>query len=730
MWHRSAPVSGADSTAVADGPKVSHHLRMLIVAAVGLSAIVAAVALTTWVNTTATSYDQLANGLTLLGVTAVSVVIVRGHQALQRTTRHLAAARQTLAGVVESSDDAIVAKTLDGTITAWNTGAERMFGYRADQAIGNNIAMVTLPAEIANLPDIFARVGRGELVDHYETQRIRGDGTVLDVWVSISPLRDANGAVVGASAITRDITEHKQAEAARRVLAAVVESSDDSIVAKALDGTITAWNPGAERMYGYSADEAVGNNIAMIILPDNRTDLTDILTRVGRGEQIEHFETQRIRKDGTVLDISVSISPIRDDSGAVVGASAITHDITARKRAEADMRDLEERSQQAQRLQSLGQLAGGIAHDFNNLLAIILNYSDFIAEETADDSPVHGDAMTIRSAAERATALARQLLVFARGEPMTTEIFDLNVAIADAQNLLTRTIGAHINLITRPSPSAVMISADRGQIHQVLLNLVFNARDAMPDGGTLVIEATTAEIDDGTTHLQPPLAPGVYARLLVSDTGIGMTAEVAQHILEPFYTTKPKGHGTGLGLATVYGIVTQAGGGLNIYSEPNLGTTMRIYLPTVDNAVRIPHEKDTERPATGHGQTILVVEDEDAIRQVVARILGSNGYVVLTAGLGSEAMALLADHRCDLLLTDVVMPEMSGRHLAERAQKRYPDLPVLYMSGYSDGLLTDQRLLEAGSELLQKPFTAPELLRKVHNSMTHGQTSAHVHSTP
>ena len=508
-----------------------------------------------------------------------------------------------------------------------------------------------------------------------------------------------------------------RAQQAQRVLAAVVESSEDAIVVRSLDGTITAWNRGAERMYGYRADEVIGQHAKIFATGPEDAELAGVLDRIGRDERVDLRETRHHRKDGSELDVSVRTSPVLDGTGTVAGASTIIRDITEQKRATARQRLADERSQQAQRLQSLGQLAGGIAHDFNNLLAVILNYTEFIAEQAGEDDPIRADAMKVRAAADRATALARQLLIFARGEPVQTEVFDLNTAVADAESMLTRTIGATINLVARPSTAAVMINADRGQVQQVLLNLVLNARDAMPDGGTLVIETSLAHLDETALQLQPALAPGSYARLLVSDTGIGMGAEVVRHVLEPFFTTKPKGHGTGLGLATVYGIVTQAGGGLNIYSELDLGTTVRVYVPAVDQAVATGEVPEAGEPPSGAGQTIIVAEDEDAIRQVVERILHGAGYHVLTANAGPAALVLLAAHRCDLLLTDVVMPEMSGRRLAELAHRREPGLPVLYMSGYSDGLLTDQRLLAEGSALLQKPFTAAELLRKVHRSM-------------
>jgi two-component system, cell cycle sensor histidine kinase and response regulator CckA len=317
-------------------------------------------------------------------------------------------------------------------------------------------------------------------------------------------------------------------------------------------------------------------------------------------------------------------------------------------------------------------------------------------------------------------------LLFTRCEPTTRpEMLDANAAIAEAHGLLARTIGANIELIAVPSPDPLMICAEAGQIQQVLINLAVNARDAMPDGGTLVIEGTMTELDENQTDLQPALRPGRYARLLVSDTGAGMSKEVVSHIFEPFFTTKPLGEGTGLGLATVYGIVTGAGGSLNVYSEPYLGTTFRAYFPIVDdpsNPVGIA--PDVAEPPRGHGQPILVVDDEDAIRQVVTRILDANGYQVVSACGGSEALALDERHRSQLLLTDAIMPGMSGRRLAELLRRRHPGLPVLFMSGYSDGLRSTQIIVDDEFGFIEKPFTAQNLLQRVHDLLIHAETGA------
>jgi PAS domain S-box-containing protein len=513
-----------------------------------------------------------------------------------------------------------------------------------------------------------------------------------------------------------------RAEQHRAALAAVVEQSDDAITGTTLDGVVTAWNSGAERMFGYSAAEAVGAPAAVFAPSADGADHAALLGRVAAGERGIRYDTQVAHKDGTTVDVAVILSPVFDN-GMVVAVSAICRDVSATKRAEASQRAAEERAHQAQRLASLGQLAGGVAHDFNNLLGIILNFTAFAAEQAADDT-IHADLTQIRTAAERAVALARQLLVFTRQDTIHPEILDVNAAVAEAHAMLTRTIGEHIELIAVSSPTPLTVYADPGHLQQVLVNLAVNARDAMPDGGTLVIEATAADVGEQHT-VQAVDTSGRYARILVSDTGSGMSPDVVARIFEPFYTTKPRGKGTGLGLATVHGIVAEPGGTIDVDSEPGIGTTFRVYLPLAS----APHPPPPTPPdATsvprGHGQTVLVVEDEAPLGQAVARILNNHGYRALTANGGREALALDAKHGCDLLLTDVIMPDLSGRRVAEILQPRHPHLPVLYMSGYTDGLLGTSHTADRGITFIEKPFTAHLLLTEIHNTFIASDAAA------
>jgi len=506
-----------------------------------------------------------------------------------------------------------------------------------------------------------------------------------------------------------------QAGRHRAALASVVDSSDDAIISKTLDGIITSWNAGAQRMYGYTAEEAIGQHISIITSPQEAAEIPDILQRIARGERIDHYETCRRHKNGDVVHVSASITPIRDPAdGNVLGAWAVARDMSARVRAETERQAVQEVSAQAQRLQSLGQLAGGVAHDFNNLLSVISNYATFVSEETRDRPAVQEDIARIRTAADRAAQLTAQLLTFARRETVLPQVLDLNAIVADVQNLLLRSLGEHIELVVMTGADLPPIRADRGQVEQVLVNLAVNARDAMPDGGTLVIQTRPVWLQADQPRLRPAPTPGPYLELSVSDTGVGMSSEVVARMFDPFFTTKPKGHGTGLGLSTVYGVVAASGGSLNVYSEPGIGTTIRVYLPTVDAPLTAGPAGEPERLHYGEGETILVAEDEPELRDLIHRILRRNGYTPLVATTPAHALELAEAHRVDLLLTDVVMPQMSGPELNERIQRRHPGLPVLFLSGYSDGLLTTQRVLDPDVHLVAKPFTEHELVNQIY----------------
>lgn len=517
-------------------------------------------------------------------------------------------------------------------------------------------------------------------------------------------------------------------------LAAIVESSDDAIIGKTLAGVITSWNAGAERMYGYGADEIVGQNIAVLIPLDRIGELAPILARVSRGERVRHFETKRVRKDGEVREMSVTISPIRDASGAVAGASTVARDITEIKRAETDRRRLETRLHQAQRLESIGQLAGGIAHDFNNLLAAIMNYA-FLASASLNDAMTRDglsshdgfativqDIEEITKVAKRAAALTHQLLIFGHRGVVEPEMLDMNSVVADMEQLLRRTMGPNVDHIrTLLAPDLPPVKADRSRIDQVIMNLAVNARDAMPGGGQLDIATSWFEADEAYSHSHS-IAPGTYVRLTVSDTGTGMSQQVAARAFEPFFTTKPEGEGTGWGLATVYGIVAQAHGDVGIYSEPGMGTTVRVDLPTASGPLAAPRRARPNVDVHAKGETVLLVEDEAMVREPTRRMLATQGYTVLAASDGEEAQAVIHGHpgKIDLLLTDVVMPGRSGKELSVDLYEHRPTTKVLFMSGYSRDVIVHQSVLDDGVNLIQKPFSGNDLLVKLRDVLDEG----------
>ena len=493
-------------------------------------------------------------------------------------------------------------------------------------------------------------------------------------------------------------------------LAAVVRSSTDAIITTDEQGIITSWNPGAEWLYGYTAAETVGQHgsvTAKLVVPDEHRDEVDITPRVLRGEIVQHHETSRVRKDGTRVEISLSVAATQDRYGKVTGIASVGRDITEQKRTQRILA-------QTERLESIGQLAGGVAHDMNNLLTIILNHTDFALENLAQDDPAGREIHEARGAAERAAMLVRQLLLFAREETGTVQVLDVGAIVGELEKMLARTLGEHIALHADLAQGAWSIEADRTQVEQVVMNLAVNARDAMAEGGVLTISTANVALDEDTlrTH-SGPAQPGRYLCLAVSDTGVGMTKEVIAKAFEPFFTTKPPGSGTGLGLATVYGILRRAQGHVQIYSEPGQGTAIRTYWPISQKKetaaiLTSPEQHTSHTPA---GETILLVEDEDALRSLAVRILEPAGYKVLAAGLPSEAIELVSRHGdgVDLLLTDLVMPEMSGTRLAAQLSSARPDLRVIYTSGY----VARPGELPEGAAFISKPYTRVGLLAAV-----------------
>lgn len=1002
-----------------------------------------------------------------------------------------------LATMVASSDDAMLSIDLSSKIVSWNKGAEQLFGYAAAEIVGKPVTIL-IPAELQEEAEQFLKeVGAGRLVNRDQIVRRRKDGSLIYVSLTISPVRDFEGQIVGASAIAHDISERRRAEELRERLASVVESSDDAIVSKNLEGVITAWNSGAEKLFGYSSAEAVGKPILMLLPPERASEEADILARIRRGESVEHFETVRVRKDGKRIDVSATISPIKGGSGAIVGASKIARDITERKHAEEELarsrqaledqtlllqsvldsisdglvaadeqgkfilwnpaaekivrlgaanvppdkwsehygvylpdkvtpfplednplaraiqgkvgaavmylrhqkltegvfieitasplrdkggklrggvaafrniterlraedrlleyervvenledmilvidrdyryvianraflsyramdreqvighrvdevlqkevfdsivkekmdecfagkviqfelnytypgrgeravftsyfpiegptgvdriacvlQDITERKRseealrkseerfskafrsspvaitisteaegryldvndaflqmverarkdvigrtttelnfwaepsqrvemvrqlgvsgrvtglraqgktstgeireldlsaelieiegqrcvlaitrditetirleaqfrQAQKMEAVGRLAGGVAHDFNNMLGVILGYSDLSLSLITPGSPVIRHLEQIKKASHRAVALTRQLLAFSRQQVVFPKNLDLNEVVQNVTTMLQRLVGEDVSMSFRPTVPIGSVSADPGQIEQILMNLVVNARDAMPDGGEIIIETGHAELDQHYVSQHPGSHAGQHVVLVVSDTGCGMDENVKSQIFEPFFTTKEIGQGTGLGLSTVYGIVKQGGGTIFVYSEPGKGTTFKIYFPRVDAKAEHLEQSPAEAEFPGGSETILVVEDDEPLRELAVRMLKDAGYRVIEAGNAEKALNIMKapEPRIDLLLTDVIMPGKSGAQLLEQARTLHPNLHSLFMSGYTGDLVALRGGLVPEAAFLEKPFTRSSLLKKVRSAL-------------
>jgi len=615
-----------------------------------------------------------------------------------------------LAAIVEYSDDAIIAIGLDGIITDWNAGAERMLGYSRSEIIGRSIATVTHPDHRDEALENQARLKRGDSVVRRESVRVRKDGNPIHIALTVSPLKDKDGRMVGSSGILRDITERKLIEDALRRSEAsyrsFVENAPFGIVRTTPDGLIVQANPALVQMLGYTSEqEVIGLRMATDVY--HHAEEREVATAWCRQQDsVQGIEVDWKHKDGRPFTIRCDAHVVRDRDGNLEFLEGFIEDISERRAMEMQLR-------QGQKMEAIGRLAGGIAHDFNNLLGVIIGYGDFVSEQIGADSPLRNPVEQIKKAGDRASALTRQLLAFSRQQVLETKVLNLNTIVADMIKMLPPLLGEDIQLRTSLAPALGLVKADQGQIEQVIMNLAVNARDAMPGGGRLTIETRNSHLDEEFVMRHRPTIPGEYVMLIVSDTGSGMDAQTQAHIFEPFFTTKEQGRGTGLGLATVYGFVKQSGGYVWVQSEPGVGSTFTIYLPLVGEALPRARTKDGGAALARGAETILLVEDEESLRTLTRSQLEDSGYTVLEANCGSEAIRIARQHRgpIHLLLTDVVMPGMNGRAVAEVLTASRPETRVVYMSGYTG--FSDYGLMNLDAVIIQKPFTRRVLLQRL-----------------
>jgi PAS domain S-box-containing protein len=618
------------------------------------------------------------------------------------------------------TDYAIYMLDPKGIVSSWNAGAQRFKGYTQNEILGEHFSrFYTDEDKATELPrralETAAREGKFEA----EGWRLRKDGTRFWAHVVIDPIRDAHGDLIGFAKITRDLTERKKTQEAlkeseERFRLLVQGVTDYAIYMLDPQGNVTNWNAGAQRIKGYKQDEIVGRHFSQFYTDEDRATglprrALETAAREGRFEA----EGWRLRKDGTRFWASVVIDRIQNDMGEIIGFAKITRDITERRQAQEALAQAQAALFHSQKMEAVGQLTGGVAHDFNNLLTVIVNSLDLLTRNTRDAR----DLRLIESAqraAERGAKLTQQLLAFSRRQPLQPALHNPNILIGGFEAILRRACGELVKLRLRLASGVRSISVDAPQFEAALLNLIVNARDAMPDGGSLTI--TTGNVTIGETgHVPAGLKPGPYVSITVEDTGVGMAPDVLDRVFEPFFTTKEIGKGTGLGLSQVYGFVTQSGGHIKVDSTLGEGTRITMLLPAQENGDEAEEDEDeTERPAQESAGTVLIVEDEPAVLEVASDIFDSLGYDVLTATDAQKAITVLeSDAAIDVMFSDVIMPNgMNGVELSRKAREMRPSLKILLASGYPMSALPSEGL-GAGVSFISKPYRWTELADKL-----------------
>lgn len=658
-----------------------------------------------WIN-------LLISALLLAGVAWISPLFL----SIKTAEDNLRKSEEKYRTLFEDSRDTVFQSTRDGKFVELNPSGLELFGLSHHE-----IALMDIREVYVNPADRLRfqqEIEAKQSVQDFEVKFRKRDGIEMDCLITATLLCDRRGHILGYRGIIRNVTDRKRAEEALRNSEAkyreLVQNANSIILRMDTAGFVTFFNEFAQGFFGYSEQEIVGRNVLGTIVPDipkARDDLTTMILGIIEGHGGYHsLEYENVRRNGEKVRIAWTNRIIHGNDGRPRGILCVGNDVTQQKRLEAQYR-------QSQKMEAIGRLAGGIAHDFNNLLTIILGYSEILVYQARYHPLVSEAAEEIKGAAERSSALVRQLLTFSRQQMLAPKVLNANTIVIETEKMLRRLIGENIRLTTSLGRDLWKIKADPGQIEQVIINLAINARDAMPEGGTFSIETSNVRLEHENAIRHLNLTPGQYVKITFRDTGVGMDEETLSRVFDPFFTTKEPGKGTGLGLATVYGIVTQSEGNVDVSSIRGQGTTFSVYLPGFDEdspSVAAPPDP----VCTGQGvETILLVEDDDGLRKIIRRILNDNGYRVIEASKGEEALSIAerGGEAFHLMVTDLVLPGMSGQTLTTRIAASCPGIRVLFISGYMGDGSDGQRSVAASTDFLQKPFSPPVFLERVRN---------------
>jgi two-component system, cell cycle sensor histidine kinase and response regulator CckA len=638
--------------------------------------------------------------------------------ALNEAKDALQKSEERFRALVESTSDWIWERNEKGVYTYASPRIRELLGYEPEDVAGKSPSDLMPEKDAVEFDSTFQAIARsGKPFRGMETINRRKDGRLVVIETSGVPFFDSEGKLLGYRGIDRDITQRKQAEEALRKseekYRTILETIADGYHETDLKGNLTLVNDSLCEILGYSREELLGMNYCQLMDEANVKRTYEAYTEAYRtGNANPGIDIEVLRKDGTKGQVSVSIALIRDSEQRINGFRGVFRDVTKH-------RQLEEQLQQAAKMEAVGRLAGGIAHDFNNLLTAVIGYTNLLMDQMPTDDVQGKRLAQIARAAERAAGLTKQLLAYGRKQVLETRVLDINEAISGMEEMLRRIIGEDIELITVHSSLPGLVRADPGQIEQVLMNLAVNARDVMPNGGELIIETANVLLDEDYCRTHPEVEPGSYIMFAVSDNGQGMEPETISKIFDPFFTTKEKGVGTGLGLATVYGIVKQHGGHVAVYSQVGRGTIFKVYLPCVEDFLVEVQQSMSSAPRPEGRETVLVVEDEEVVRNLTCEVLDILGYCTLPASDPEQAQAINRSYEgpIHLLLTDVVLPQMDGRRLYQTLSVTRPEMKVLYCSGYTENFIVHQGVLDQGVQFLAKPFTVDALARKVRETL-------------